>query len=487
MGEEEATGARIPSACFGPQARCVLNKAGYENVLLDIASMDVAHSLPDSAASVAVRIAVRGAALLSLDAGFERLWLAQPLVEVLDDPHLFGKASQAGFTVEDLGLVGRIEPIILEQAGASDPDIPRVLQTAVLRMLETDESRPLTAAQQAFAEELSAGVTAFREERKPLVVTVNPVNDVFSDDIFLFSEGDLPGFLRPKVSNLPSALRSIVPSADVAAALADADSLDDASRMRIGTALVTGDGAPRSIKAGARLLLPVDTKWSGRAAVTLAKAHQSAGRIEDACRMALVAMASGERGGAAVADELELRMPLVVIMAVQDEVSGGWPGTAGFETAIYAAVADGDVRAIAGRARAAATGRSVPRSFGSACMLAALTAAAGDHGAAGLRDRLERRFGGDAHWRPAPGKASDEAMAFWIDGGTGAAVLAVAASVGSWCPDGMTFAELSFTRENGKTASICENAGSSDLTHCCGVLGKPPELECRGPIEGTCG
>ena len=182
MGEEEATGARIPSACFGPQARCVLNKAGYENVLLDIASMDiasmdVAHSLPDSAASVAVRFAVRGAALLSLDAGFERLWLAQPLVEVLDDPHLFGKASQAGFTVEDLGLVGGIEPIILEQAGASDPDIPRVLQTAVLRMLETDESRPLAAAQQAFAEEPSAGVTAFREERKPLVVTVTPVDD----------------------------------------------------------------------------------------------------------------------------------------------------------------------------------------------------------------------------------------------------------------------------------------------------------------------
>ena len=33
--------------------------------------------------------------------------------------------------------------------------------------------------------------------------------------------------------------------------------------------------------------------------------------------------------------------------------------------------------------------------------------------------------------------------------------------------------------------SICEDAGSSDLTYFYGALGKPPELEYRGPLRGT--
>ena len=306
--------------------------------------------------------------------------------------------------VEDMGLARRIEPIVLEQAGFGNPDIPRMLQSAVLRMLEIDESQPLSEEEQAFAEELSAGITAFWEDRQPLVVTVNPVDDVFSDDIFLFSEGDRLGFLRPKVSNLPSALQSIVPPADVAAALADAAGLDDATRMKIGTALLTGDGAPRSIEAGARILLPVAMNGSGEAAVTLATAYQTVGQVEDAYRIALIALASGERSALAIADELERRMPLVEIMTLQDEVSGDWPGRAGFETTVDAAVADGDIRAIARHAHAASAGRDLPRSFGNAYMLATLAAAAGDRSAARLRDRLDLRFGGDAYWRSASGE-----------------------------------------------------------------------------------
>ena len=65
----------------------------------------------------------------------------------------------------------RIEPIILEQAGFGDPDIPRLMHSAVLRLLEIDETQTLTEEEQAFAEELSAGITAFWEDRRLLVVT----------------------------------------------------------------------------------------------------------------------------------------------------------------------------------------------------------------------------------------------------------------------------------------------------------------------------
>lgn len=481
----EATDARVPSACFGPEAGDILASAGYESVVFDTASMDVTYSLPESSARLAVRIAVRDAALLGLDAEFERLWLRQPLFGEFDAARLSGEVGQAELTVEDLGLARRVETIVQERAGLGGPNIPQLLQAAFLQMLGMDGSRPLTEAERAFAEQLSAGVSALWDGQEPLAVTVNPVDDVSFDDMFRFSVGDRLEVLRPSVSNLPSALRSIVPPADLAAALDGAAGLDDASRTRIGTALLTGDGAPRSIEAGARILLPVARNGSGEAAVTLARAYRSVGRNEEAYRMALMAMASGEPGSVAVTDELEPHMALAEIMAIQDEVGGDWPGTAAFEAAVDAAVADGDVRAVAGHAHAAAAGRDVPRSFGTAYMLATLAAAAGDHGAARLRDRLDRRFRGDAWWRSASGKASDEAMALWIDGGMGDAVLGAAASAGSWCPDGGTFAEFSFTLENGRTVSICESTGSPDLTYYYGVLGKPPELEFRGPLRGT--
>ena len=289
-------------------------------------------------------------------------------------------------------------------------------------MLEIDDTQPLTETEQAFVEELSNGVSAFWENQEPLVVTVNPVDYIYSDDIFLASEGDRLSFIRPEISNVPSALRSIVLPGDIAGALADSASLDDVTRMKIGAALLTGDGAPRSIEAGARILLPLATNWSGEAATILAKSYQSVGRNEDAYEMALIAVASGDRSALVVADELEQKIPIVEIMTIQDEVSDRWPGTADFEAAINAAVADGDAGAIARHAHAASVGRDLPRSFSTAYMLATLAAAAGDHGAAKLRDRLDRRFGGDAYWQSAASEASDEAMTFWIDGGMGVTV-----------------------------------------------------------------
>ena len=40
---------------------------------------------------------------------------------------------------------------------------------------------------------------------------------------------------------------------------------------------------------------------------------------------------------------------------------------------------------------------------------------------------------------------------------------------------------MGFRLENGKTVSICEAAGSSELAYTYGVLGEEPELVYRGP------
>ena len=50
----------------------------------------------------------------------------------------------------------------------------------------------------------------------------------------------------------------------------------------------------------------------------------------------------------------------------------------------------------------------------------------------------------------------------------------------SWCS--VENEQVGFGLENGKTVSVCENAGSSELTYSFGVLGQEPELEYRGPL-----
>ena len=56
-------------------------------------------------------------------------------------------------------------------------------------------------------------------------------------------------------------------------------------------------------------------------------------------------------------------------------------------------------------------------------------------------------------------------------------------TVGSWC-DGSAQVE-GFRLENGKTVSICETAGSSDLTYTYGALGEDPEPVYSGLLLGT--
>ena len=57
-------------------------------------------------------------------------------------------------------------------------------------------------------------------------------------------------------------------------------------------------------------------------------------------------------------------------------------------------------------------------------------------------------------------------------------------SADDWCVDGDE-KMMGFRLENGKTVSICEAAGSSELIYAYGVLGEEPELVYRGPRLGS--
>jgi TPR repeat protein len=208
----------------------------------------------------------------------------------------------------------------------------------------------------------------------------------------------------------------------MAAALADGASPDDDARMRIGSALLTGVGAPRSIEDGAKLMVPLARTWNGKAAAMLADAFESVGRDEEAYEMALIALASGELSALGTADALEARMPLDKVLAMQDSSGDNWPGGAQFEETFKAAITAGDVSQIRKLANATSVGRGLPRSYKAAYMLATLASAGGDRGAANLRDRMDRRFGGETHWQTAASEAAAVALTVWTEGGMGAAI-----------------------------------------------------------------
>ena len=73
-------------------------------------------------------------------------------------------------------------------------------------------------------------------------------------------------------------------------------------------------------------------------------------------------------------------------------------------------------------AYAMSVGRGMPRSYMVAYAAATLAAAAGDRGAANLRDRMNARFGTDSAWLEAVSEAEAEALTAWVEDGFGATV-----------------------------------------------------------------
>jgi hypothetical protein len=107
----------------------------------------------------------------------------------------------------------------------------------------------------------------------------------------------------------------------------------------------------------------------------------------------------------------------------------GWPGAAARQAADQALIEAADIGAVRERAHAAALGKGGPRSYADAYYWASLAAAAGDRSAAGLRERLDRRFAraeGAARdaWRVDSQAAAAGAIETWTSGGLGGRVAA---------------------------------------------------------------
>ena len=415
----EVSGVQVPAACFDPDIGGMMGSFGYNEVVVDQASIEISYNMPDSSAEMVIQAAVKDAMDISISAEFGYLWFNLP-IDGRGDPYPVVQLNSAEVAIENKGLWEKLEPMVGGQFGGDITQVPMVIQMGLGQMLTEGGERTPSAAESAFVENLAAEVGRFLQEKNRLVITAAPEGGVWLDEDAFDSPQNMISALRPSVSGVPAAYRRIIAPADLQAALAG-NVADDAAALRIGGALVTGIGAPRSIEAGAGLLAPLAAKWNGEAALMLAKAYMATGQDAKAYENALIALAGGQSAALGVADTLEARMALADVLAAQSKAFGSWPDPNGMGAAVEGAANAGDVGAIRKAAADASVGRNMPRSYEVAYLLATVAAAGGDRGAANLRDRMDRRFGTDAAWRAVATKAEGEAVGVWT-GSVGKAI-----------------------------------------------------------------
>lgn len=410
----EVSGLTLPNACFDPMVGSTLAGVGYNGLTADTMMIEIGYDLPSSAADVSVQASVVDAGNISLTAAFNYLWVRiDP--DGNDDPVPSAWLREAELSFENAGLWEVLEPMIAAQFGDVNA-LPQMAQMMVGQSFTDGGTRAPTAAESAFVENLSAELARFIKEKNRIVLTAAPKDGVWLDE-FTFEGGPaaIITALQPAISGVPLAYRGMIGPDQLQAALGGG-ALDDAERLRIGEALLSGIGAPRSVQDGRSLLQPLAEGWNGRAALLVSKAQADAGDVTGAYAMAMRALASGEAGAAGHADSLEPGLDVAQILQMQQAAAQAWPGKSGADSAIAAMIQSADVGGLRSMAHAAALGKKMPRAYDTAYFLASLAAAAGDKGAASLRDRLDRRFANaetDA-WRTVAGDAANRALQEWM-------------------------------------------------------------------------
>lgn len=411
----DISGVRVPAACFDPGVAGMMAAFGYDGLTADAMSVEIAYDLPRAAADVTVHVSVTDAADLSLAASFDYLWLRFPMDGPDDEPQPVAYLGEAELVIENNGLWEALEPTLADQLG-DVAALPQTAEALLADMLSEGGTRALSPGETEFVRNLSTELARFIAEKNRLVLTVAPERAILLDEDAFASPAEAIAALQPGVSAVPVSFRRMIVPDELNAALNGGAGLDDDARLRIGEALITGIGAPRSVAAGAALLQPLADQWNARAALLIAQARAQQGAAGEGYPLVLRALAGGETAAIALADELETEVPVAAMLAAQTATSEAWPGGGDAETRFRAMTDAGDIAGLRRMAQAAAIGKGMPRDYEIAYFLASLAAAGGDRSAARLRDGFDRRFGDDPAWRKAAADAASEAVNIWTMG-----------------------------------------------------------------------
>jgi hypothetical protein len=428
----EVTGVTVAPSCFEPEQAGMMAAFGYDGLTVDSMSVDLSYEFASSALDLTIHAAVKDAAVVTVTAAFDYVWITGVLPDPNDpyrDPYPVGLLSEAEIAIENHGIFERLEPMLAEQLGDLNA-APGMVQGILMQGLSEGGQAP-TGQEVAFVENVASEIGRFIAEKNRIVLSVAPPDGVWLTEETFSSPGAAIAALSPVVSAAPLISRSLISTTELTAVInGQSATLDEAARLRVGAALLTGLGAPRSVVHGRALLQPMAEQWHPGASLLLAEALASDGEPQQAYRMALRAAAGGETGGITLADSLEQDLGADFVLGAQIEAAQSWPGAAARQGTDQALIAAADIGAMRERAHSAALGKGGPRSYSDAYYWASLAAAAGDRSSAGLRERLDRRFAGaegsarDA-WKGVSMGAATNAIQTWTNGGLGAAVAAL--------------------------------------------------------------
>ena len=414
----EFSGVTLSPSCLPPDAGGMLAAFGYQVLTADTMTIDIAYELPTAAADVTVQAAIREVGDVTLSAAFDYLWFRIP-TDGGDDPIPVAILESAELAIENGGVWERVEPMVLGQIG--DPAaVPPMIQAMLGQMFTEGGTRAPSENETAFVANVASEVERFLRDKNRIVVTAAPQDGLYLDEDLFSSPSAALEALQPELSATPLALRSMIDTETLSAALAGGSVPED-QRLRVGEALVSGIGAPLAPREGQALLMPLADAWNGPAAAALAASFQETD-VARSYDMSLRALAGGDRTIAGVADQLEARMSLADVLAAQQRAISTWPGNADYKDGSKTILESGDVSAMRRLASVALTGQNMPRDYAAAYFWASLAAAAGDRGGVSLRERLDYRFAGNAAWQQTSGEVASEVLKAWTTGGVAAAV-----------------------------------------------------------------
>jgi hypothetical protein len=368
------------------------------------------YRISTSALTTHLHAVADGLAAVSLDTDFDYVWIDGSKDMDNPDPVVF--LNSARLTLENLGAWEKLSPMMPPQM-LDAAQVSTFVTAALDEMLGSpapgESPSPARADLVASAQEAVAGFLA--DPRRIVLETgFEPGEARFLNlkDWDLTPEKALDD-LEPRLSLLPQPARALLPVALVSKALDTPDLLSEDERLRVGTALAAGVGAPRDLASAESLLGPAVDQGSGAAALVLARAFESRDP-EKAYALALHAAESGAPGAAGTLDRIEAALPFARVLELQAVL------VEGVEHPVDALEQLTSVRDEAAK-RMSGNGRS--RSYATAALWALIGSAAGDAESADILAEIDEkvRLGGAeaaAVWAAQEAGAVELARGAWI-------------------------------------------------------------------------
>lgn len=403
-------GARASLACFERDIAVALRTAGYRDVPLDQFKVSATYVYTTGETVVDTTVAINGFGILDVSASGTIL----PRIGEFGypgDPAI--RLSRAVATLKDAGGWAAASQVL--PPNLRDPVAIRELGTEALTQFVTEGGlRPLGAVERNFIDDLMAEVEAFVTDPGEITVEADlPAGGVVVEPQMYASLTSLILAMGLQARSTPLA-RTRILTLDELAAVDRIEDLSPEDRLRIATALLNGDGVPRSTVLVPDLLVPLleDAQVAGDVALLLSRATE-ARDIATAYGYALMAGEHDTAGAVGQLDRLESQMTSQAVLTAQEEHLE-------FAPAPVTAISGNDPRDLRALALAHQAGKGAARSYARAYYYAVLAEAAGDIAASSLRADIEGRFtarGPDVAtaWQATANRMEELAIGDWIE------------------------------------------------------------------------